>query len=164
MPEAKKPWEQLSDEPDRSYEHFLRYLYLGPERSIDKAYALTRPVRTNAEGAILGNKTQRAPGNWTSESTQFNWPERAQAWDVVQFSTKGRNTVLAYVGYVHWLTCRALAKGEDSDIGPGSQDWESHLKTVEAIAKLIPAASVDALLRARSDGIAPVDESRERPA
>jgi hypothetical protein len=156
-----QPWEQQPGEPDKAYTHFLCYRDFGPERSLEKAYQSTLPVRTNAEGGIVErNKRQQASGAWSKESSRWNWSARAHAWDLHQFSTYGRNTVFAYVRLVHGMVSREMTTLDDPALKPSA--WKEFQETVESIAKLIPSASVDALLRAGNNGPEPAGEPADK--
>jgi len=58
---------RLEGESNRAYEMRVRYVTMGPQRSIDKV------------GAQEGNK--RASGRITQWSQQFDWAATARAWD-----------------------------------------------------------------------------------
>lgn len=65
---STKPWERQPGEKDLWYARFLRYVALGPTRSI----SLVAKGRRNA---------YPVPAHWPVVSVQDNWRERATAFD-----------------------------------------------------------------------------------
>jgi hypothetical protein len=65
------PWEKLSAETDLWYERFHIYLLLGPSRSM--------PQLVKNIGA-----SPNSVASYYSMAKQFQWKERAQAWDKIQ--------------------------------------------------------------------------------
>lgn len=65
---AAKPWDQQRGENGLWYARFLRYVALGPTRSI----SLLTKGRRNA---------YPVPAHWPVQAKQLNWRERAQAFD-----------------------------------------------------------------------------------
>lgn len=88
MVDAAKSWEQREDEPDRAYASFLVYLMLGPGRTLEKAYQ---------NASARNRKKTQASGTWTYYSTQYNWIERAAAYDVDMLSKHGTEVVVNWV-------------------------------------------------------------------
>lgn len=64
------PFEQQPHESARAFRAFTYYRDLGPERSLEKAYA-----------GHSGEKDGKAPGQWNAWSKQFEWVRRAIAYD-----------------------------------------------------------------------------------
>jgi len=77
---TSKPYDQQPGEPDRWYGHFRRFCDLGPSRSLDLCYrqALAENGGLPQEPA---SSAARAPGNWKRKAAQFDWADRAAAWD-----------------------------------------------------------------------------------
>lgn len=74
--EIQYSWDQLPDEPDLWYGRFLQfYLPLGRARSLRRAYVDC--LASQKKEARLN----RADNTWTAMSTQYNWLDRARAWD-----------------------------------------------------------------------------------
>ena len=71
-----KPYDQLPGEPDRWYDHFRQFCDLGPSRSLDRCYR-----HVFEECGSPTSSTARAPGSWKRKAVEFDWVERAAAWD-----------------------------------------------------------------------------------
>lgn len=72
-----QPWEQLPNEPDEWYSKFIIYKNL-PQRTLAKAvesWAEKKKKKVASSGGKLAN------GTWAKYSKDFNWVERADAWD-----------------------------------------------------------------------------------
>lgn len=79
--EPKDPWDQRPDDNDRWYGRFLRYVALGPTRSI----SLVVRGRRNA---------YPVPAHWPAQAVQRDWKARAQAFDAqIAKELKLRNTI-----------------------------------------------------------------------
>lgn len=104
-----KDWEQLTDEPAAAYARFLIYRNLGPGRTLDAAYAANSPK------ARKGKKRQGiAPGQWTKESSDFEWRARATAWDIEQLQNIVPGAIVSVFGAIDefaLVTLRALQSG-----------------------------------------------------
>lgn len=142
---AQQPWSQREGEPDGAYARFLVYCHLGPSRSIDAAY---RAV----VGAAKGSK-RRAPGQWFRDSQQWDWPRRAEAWDVFHLIEAGRLAVARFVAVLSDLAVRLLRELEEGDVKPRS--WADLLATVQVIGQHLPPETILAVcqetaLRAQS--------------
>lgn len=70
--DESKPWDQQNGETREAYAAFWAYLELGPQRSIDKAWAGTKQGQ---------NRDKRAPSYWGEWSKKWCWVERANVWD-----------------------------------------------------------------------------------
>ena len=68
-----KPYDQLPNEPDRWYERFRQYCDLGSSRSLNRCYRQTLDE--------TGDLNANAPGSWKRKAREFDWLERAAAWD-----------------------------------------------------------------------------------
>lgn len=64
--------ERIPGEGARAFNAFLAYRDLGPERSIDKAYRVATQQQESS---------RRASGTWMNWAAQFEWVERARAYD-----------------------------------------------------------------------------------
>lgn len=69
-------WEQQPGEPDKAFGRFQVYLQLGPTRTLAEA-ARTAGGRSSGGGYAFG-------GNWSRYCREWNWRDRAQAWDIRQ--------------------------------------------------------------------------------
>ena len=73
-----KPWNQRTDESVAAYSAFSVYLKLpANERTLDRAYQV---YYEHKHGQPAGSP-KKAPGTWTAWSQQYDWYERAQAFD-----------------------------------------------------------------------------------
>jgi hypothetical protein len=79
-PDEKIPvWEQQNGEPHLWHCRFRRFLLMGPSRTVMGAF--------NAERVEQGKEKQKRPsGAWNRASEQYNWRERAAAYDDYQLS------------------------------------------------------------------------------
>jgi hypothetical protein len=78
--ENKPIWEQQEGEPDEAYTRFLIYRNLGPARTIEKAAGLLHDE-------TKGKKTKVSTSQWTKDSAEYNWRERAAKWDIAMLSS-----------------------------------------------------------------------------
>lgn len=123
-------WEQLQGESNQHYSWFLAYRNLGPTRSLDRAYQVTK-----------SNKEAQAPGAWGDTSARYRWPARAAAWDVQVLTEAGAAVVVRFVDAM-----RELAEQTISGLRahpPAS--FSEALRAMEALSQLIPAESIAAV-------------------
>lgn len=74
-----KPWDRQLNENSKAHRAFIIYRNLGPDRSLDAAWALHA-------GKKKGDK--RASRVWQEWSSKFKWTARAQSWDLHQVRLK----------------------------------------------------------------------------
>jgi hypothetical protein len=92
-------WEQHEGEPDEAYVRFLYYRNLGPTRSLNAAYQLyveSGEIETKEKAVVVAKKrvkTCRASGQWTEDSTDYQWEFRANQWDIHIMSQSSRVVV-----------------------------------------------------------------------
>jgi hypothetical protein len=67
-------WERKPDEPARWYARFEVYRLLGPSRSMEAAY----------RSVTEGSKRKRAVARWYLAAKEWQWKDRAEAWDAVE--------------------------------------------------------------------------------
>lgn len=77
----KKPWDRLPEESPVKYTSFMAYLSLGPDRTIAQA----------------AENTGRTSGYLLKVSAQYNWVERAGAFD--EYQAKAQQKALVDVAY-----------------------------------------------------------------
>lgn len=70
---GSRPWERRKQESGKAYVAFLAYRDLGPDRSLDKAYASQTGQELNG---------RRASRHWSQWAKDFDWVRRAEHWDV----------------------------------------------------------------------------------
>ena len=73
-----EPWERKPDESPQAYAAALMYFELGPDRSLQAVAEKLTPTRKASKGRQKG---VRVPGHIYRWSKQFEWPERAKAYD-----------------------------------------------------------------------------------
>lgn len=70
-----EPWEQQADEPELWYQRFVGFREMGVGRSVRRAYQLS------CKGAGGQGEPRQPPNSWRKAARQFDWVERAAAWD-----------------------------------------------------------------------------------
>lgn len=73
MSEEKVLWEQMEGEPNLWFDRFTLYRLLGPKRTLSATH--------RKESEKSRKKSQYLPGSWRDAALQWNWKERAEAWD-----------------------------------------------------------------------------------
>src|SRR5262249_35861888 len=105
MTSRRPVWAQRDGEPDAAYAHFLLYRDLGPARSLDEAYRqwvrLHDPDRSG--------QFQRRPGSWIEDSSRWDWPDRADAWDLSKVVASSKRGLARFTRLVENALGRALA-------------------------------------------------------
>lgn len=86
MSDERKSWEQMEGEPDLWYGRFRVYLRLGTKRSVNVLYAKEAKAAKNSEK----QRNLGAGGDWYSIEKEWNWKERARAYDEWQRSEEDR--------------------------------------------------------------------------
>lgn len=133
-----KLWEQLEGEPGAAYARFLLYRNLGPTRSLDTAYQVTK-----------SDSSLQAPGNWAAESNRYQWVERSTAWDIEMLAAYGERAIIDYVAAIRKIAQKSLEALERESIKP--KDWKSAISGIELLARLISADAPGALYQSRKD-------------
>ncbi len=72
--EEKRPWDQLEGENSLWFGRFTAYRLMGPGRGVLTCLNLER-LKEGKE------KATQTPGAWTKASTEWNWRQRAEAYD-----------------------------------------------------------------------------------
>jgi len=138
--EQKKPWEQLSGEPDAAYTRFLIYRNLGPARSLDAAYrafvgsSATKRAKTQA----------KANGQWTKDSAQWNWDERARAWDIALLSQMVPEAAVTILNLINETARVALETLKFGKLKP--RTWNALSETVTILASFISPETIKAAI------------------
>jgi hypothetical protein len=132
---ARKPWEQLDTESNAAYARFLAYRNLGPTRSLDRAYQVTK-----------GKEALQAPGSWAKESERFSWVDRATAWDIDNLLGQGERAATLYMGIVERYVERLYTFLEQPGVQPN--DFDSVTKSIELLHKLLPGETIGAIIAA----------------
>jgi hypothetical protein len=104
-------WQRRDKEPNLWFRRFEAFRRMGPRRSYLAAY--------NKERAALGKeKTSSLPRVWLDTAHEWNWVERAQAWD----EYKSRQDEAAWE-----KRYRELRR----------QEWEAHAKLLEKAQQML---------------------------
>lgn len=154
MSDERKPWDQLPDEPDPAYVRFLMYRDLGPARSIDAAY-----VAATGEATKGSKRQQRAPGQWTHDSAQFGWPERALAWDkhlLADLVPEAASVIFHTINETARVALRHLQSGK---LRP--RNWQQLVETVTILASFIAPETIQAAIDHASPGVSRADEAKD---
>jgi hypothetical protein len=122
-------WEQLEGESKQHYSWFLAYRNLGPTRTLDRAYQVTK-----------GDQEVRAPGPWATASSRYRWVERAAAWDVDTLSEAGARVVSLFVAAMEQLALQTIAGLQAHT----PRNFGEALAGMEALGALVPADTVEA--------------------
>ena len=72
------PWDQAAGEPGRWYALFVRFVEMGPGRSVRGLWRVTREEGSNP------SKVAKVSSAWHDRASQWRWVERAEAFDVQQ--------------------------------------------------------------------------------
>jgi hypothetical protein len=98
-------WERLdgAGESARAFAAFLIYRDMGAARSLDKAFA-------HFHGDQASGK--RAPGRWHQWSAQYQWPDRAAAWDAMLRSRELAQREAAQAAEAERWAARRAAEAE----------------------------------------------------
>lgn len=127
----------MKGEPEAAYARFLVYRSMGPSRSLERAYQLA----TNSK------EPQQVSGQWTSDSTRWEWVRRANEWDIHNLLTQSERAATLYASAVERYAERvfdALASAE-------FKDGDSLTRAIDLLAKIFPGEALAALVASRAD-------------
>ena len=131
--DERKPWDQLDNEPDRAYARFLVYLHLGPSRSIDRAFHVASKRTTG-----------RAGGAWSADSTMYNWPSRATAYDINVLAPKlGTEVVINWSIAAGELSKQLLDEIREGKLRP--RNFDQVLELFNVLSSLITPETLKAV-------------------
>ena len=68
-------WERQDGEPNNWYSRFVLFLQMGPSRSLLGAVNIEKAQKSPEKPSMS------VPGAWKEAAKQWNWRERAEAWD-----------------------------------------------------------------------------------
>lgn len=84
----KRPWDRLSGEPIRWYSRFDKYRLMGEQRSMVAVYRETSKGRSTKRNGTKSDSN--VPGPWSKAAQEWNWKERAAAWDEAEIDRERR--------------------------------------------------------------------------
>jgi hypothetical protein len=79
-----QPYHRQPGEPNRWYQRFRYFMELGPSRSIARCYREITNAARARQGRPLLSTSASCPKAWHDRARQFDWVERAAAWDCEQ--------------------------------------------------------------------------------
>lgn len=89
MTDTDYAWNRRDDEPVAWYERFIRYyIPLGTTRSLFKAYKVCLAIEDPKQLEKLDDKSN-TPLDWSRAANEYEWVERAAAYDEKMFSDEG---------------------------------------------------------------------------
>lgn len=135
MADERKPWDQQEGEDAAAYYRFCVYLFLGPSRSINRAY--------EAAMREVDSEPKSAPGIWRRNSVEYRWVERSRQFDISMLQERGQAGVLALVDAVTEAAQKLALAFRDL---PGPATWEEAVKGLAALGNVIPAGAVEGML------------------
>ncbi len=141
----RKPWDQLEGEPSEAYARFLIYCTMGRTRSLEAAYLLD-----SGQTAKKSKKKQSISGQWTNDSTKFNWIERAIAWDIEKLTIHGEEVVLDFIGAMRNYANKTLHASLGKRLTP--RDWNQLTNALNTLGKFIPADTVESISDTAQEG------------
>jgi hypothetical protein len=135
--DSAKLWDQIEGESPEAYARFLVYRNLGIGRSVASA------IET------LGKSGKKRNGQWEHDSSEFNWVDRAAAWDISNAKRVGESVVLMYIETLKAMWAKTLAVAVDKTTKP--RGWEELIETVTTLGAFIPQETVAGIRRSIED-------------
>ena len=85
-------WEKMAEETQINYSYFVYYRDLGRTRTIRAAYEayISGELKAGRTPSAVRTQSSGFPRRWGEYSTEFNWRERAEAYDDFM-EIEGRN-------------------------------------------------------------------------
>jgi hypothetical protein len=127
-------WDQLPNEPDAAYNRFLVYRNLGPSRSLQSAW--------DAQKVSNRGKSGRVSGQWQKDSADYQWVERANAWDGYQLQQAGAATVHNWINILSGIAGKTL---EAINEGVKPDNWSGVIQSAQVLGAHISPEAVNAL-------------------
>ncbi len=126
-------WEQQPDESRAQYLQFLTYRNLGPCRTLDLAY---RQYLSDYE--LSSSVPERASSTFRETSSEFQWVNRSQAWDLWRMVTYGSRVAVLYTHAVELIAEKLARAAGTYDLD--SKQWKTVLATLRDVAAQLSAA------------------------
>ncbi len=135
--QQRRPWDQLPNEPDESYKHFLIYRNMGPGRSLHAAYGQLCIAKQREIKASI-------PGNWTSDSSRFRWVERCKAWDIFVLLEQGPAIAKDFLEAIRIYANNLIDSLRNDGATNKPIGFESITKAIDTLGKLLTPEFLDA--------------------
>lgn len=149
-------YDRLPNESAKSYARFWSFCGLGPGRSLQAAYTAYQ----QGSPPDRRNKNQEPTRVWYYERHEYDWDERALAWDVEQMQRSGKEAAVAYIQAVKLASEKAL-RALNRDIEPES--FSDVIRCLQLLGSLFPPEVLSRLVAGETESITAYelpDESR----
>ena len=152
----RQVWDQQPNEPRAAYVRFVVFRSLGPCRSVALAAEVAASNLNAAIQTQSGPKRRKNPKKsetisirqWYDDSSEWNWSERACAWDLHVFAESCEQVQAAMTDLMRQIACKAL---ESIVKGSAPANWPQILQTFEVLACHAPTHNPAANLAARPE-------------
>jgi hypothetical protein len=141
-------WEQQEGESDEAYVRFQYYMHLGPTRSLQAAYYWylnSGEIESKEKGIVRATKSHKkpqVPGNWIDESKKYQWPFRANQWDIHNLSVAGRAVITDFYKMLAEITSQHLETIKEGHLIP--RTYGEMLEGITLIGSLVSPEAVAA--------------------
>jgi hypothetical protein len=112
----------------------LVYRNLGPSRSLQSAW--------DAQKVSNRGKSGRVSGQWQKDSADYQWVERANAWDGYQLQQAGAATVHNWINILSGIAGKTL---EAINEGVKPDNWGGVIQSAQVLGAHISPEAVNAL-------------------
>lgn len=133
-----QPWDQLQSESETQYLQFLTYRNQGPTRTKLRSYLEYLELLESPTDGIA-----KVPGSWAEMMARNAWVDRAQSWDIANVQRYGARVAPAYVTMLETMARKGAEAAEKYE--PGQKQWESVVRTAEAVGRLLEPTRAEAL-------------------
>ena len=143
-------WDQMEGEPSDAYAHFLVYRNLGPARTVDDAYNAAFPSKPapKKRSRRPDAKPLRASSAWWREARDYEWKERASAWDIHMLVSTVPEAMVSIMHTVNEFAKSSLRAVQAGKIKP--KNFGELLAGVQLMASFISAETIAAILAQRA--------------
>ena len=174
-----KPYHRQEGEPNLWYDRFHKFMRMGPDRSLSRCYREVINAERAAQGRPLLPPTANCSDVWRQRARQFDWKERAEAWDherrrqdlkqVEQTLSNARTLAPEALGILQ-AAMRGELKNPDGTLTEGQNCTQRRLaaERILNLAGILNIAAEDQDLRPEINTIRIIDpfseEGRQRQA
>jgi len=126
------PWNRRAGESFEDYSLFLFFRNVGPSRTLRAAYT---GYLQEFGMEQRGPKVVRATRSWRDKCAEFEWVERAAAWDAHNLQTVGARIAALHGQAMLQLAermCRAVHKAK-----PGDASWGDLLRGMQEVGSFL---------------------------